>query len=185
MKVLSVHGCVLTNLETSFLKSRDSYPTEHYLHAASSSDMIYHILIFLDASPLTLFLGAPRAPREMVLFLESSFTWFTSYLVSDNDVTVRMTSNVARKLMIQGTEGHFHSQAQGAALDFPILKYHFWKSTSEVLTVVAQKVINMASSRVSTLCFFRDYLEARLNLIKKFKVSAYNKMLKYRHSCLI
>lgn len=114
------------NLETTFLKPRDSYPVEHYSHAASSSsDTVYHILIFLDASPLTLFLGAPRAPKEMVLFLEASFTWFTAYLVSDNDLTVRMTSNVARKLMVKGTESSF----LGGALDLPILRYHFWKST--------------------------------------------------------
>jgi neurofibromin 1 len=93
---------------------------------ASSTDMIYSILAFLDASPLTLFNGAPNDSDDFILFYEDIFASFTTYLITDDDRIRFLTNAVARKIM---TECSGPLLQKGHSLGPRASKYNFWKST--------------------------------------------------------
>lgn len=113
------------------MRPRDSYPNEQYtllkpLEVNTSSDIVYSILVFLDASPLTLFLGAPDNGPEWTLFFEDIFTSFTTYLVLDEERIRYMTNVVARRIMTNGAVTLWH---KSKSLGTRTFKYNFWKST--------------------------------------------------------
>jgi neurofibromin 1 len=96
------------------------------LEVATSSDMMYNILLFLDASPLTLLVGAPHKADEWVKFFEGTLTSVTNYLITDNERIRRMTCTVARKLMTEGTSA-IHRRIDESEAE--IFKRTFWKTS--------------------------------------------------------
>ncbi len=88
--------------------------------------MIYVILAFLDASPLTLFTGAPNDSDDFIIFYEDIFASFTTYLTTDNDRIRSLANAVARKIM---TECSSPLCQKGQILGPRPSKYNFWKST--------------------------------------------------------
>jgi len=86
--------------------------------------MLYTILLFLDASPLTIFVGAPDNSAEWALFFEEVFKSFIEYLVTDDERIRYLTNSVARKIMTDGALGH-NSQSAGSES----FTKNFWKST--------------------------------------------------------
>jgi len=88
--------------------------------------MIYAILVFLDASPLTLFIGSPNNGPEWLAFFEEIFSAFATYLITDDERTRNLTNIVARKILTDGTRSlHRKSQVLGSRT----FKYNFWKTT--------------------------------------------------------
>jgi neurofibromin 1 len=117
--------------QTSALRPRDSYPTEQHtllkpLDVSTSGDIIYSILVFLDASPLTIFLGAPDNGPEWTIFFEDIFTSFAAFLVLDDDRIRYMTNTVTRRIMTSGSVMLWHKSKSLGSRTF---KYNFWKST--------------------------------------------------------
>ncbi|KUJ23034.1 uncharacterized protein LY89DRAFT_635153 [Mollisia scopiformis] len=161
---------VRAQLKAAALRPRDSYPNEQYtlmkpLDVTTSGDIIYNILLFLDASPLTLFLGAPDNGPEWTLFFEDIFASFTTYLVLDDERIRYMTNVVARRIMTNGSVTLWHKSKSLGSRTF---KYNFWKSTSIVLMTVAEKLITMNNEK-GTLTFIHEYLESRLTLLKNIE----------------
>ncbi|KAG9237075.1 hypothetical protein BJ875DRAFT_533185 [Amylocarpus encephaloides] len=152
-------------------KARDSYPDEQYtilkpLEVTTSSEMIYHILVFLDASPRTLLVGAPENAFDWIQFFEATLSSFIGYLITDDERIRHMTSTVARKLM---TEGSISLWNRIQTADIGMFKYNFWKATSVVLIAVSEKLINMTDDGKVTLRFIHDFLGSRIKLLKKIK----------------
>jgi neurofibromin 1 len=116
---------------TSTAKVRDSYPDESYtllkpLESTASSDVLYSILTFLDASPLTLYAGAPHNVSGWMRFFEDTLGNFVQYLVSDDDRIRYMASAVSRKLLITGTRS---IKQRSESLELKSYGHNFWKST--------------------------------------------------------
>ena len=88
--------------------------------------MIYSILSFLDASPLTLFTGAPHDSDDFVVFYEEIFASFTTYLMTDDDRIRCLTNAVARKIMTECT-GPLWQKGQSPGPQPS--RHNFWKST--------------------------------------------------------
>ena len=88
--------------------------------------MVYSILLFLDASPLTIFIGAPDNGAEWTNFYEDIFRSFMGYLVTDNEKIRYLTNTVARKIM---TEGSVSLWRKSQSLGSETFAYNFWKST--------------------------------------------------------
>ncbi len=88
--------------------------------------MICSILVFLDASPLTLFSGAPNNYDDWIVFYEDIFASFTTYLITDDDRIRFLTNTVARKIM---TESSVPLWRKSQSLGSRTFKYNFWKST--------------------------------------------------------
>jgi neurofibromin 1 len=104
-------------------KSRDSYPD---VEVPASSEMIYSVLTFLDASPLTIFVGAPDDGAEWVHFYEDIFKSLMGYLVADDERVRHLTNTVARKLMTDCSISLWReSQSPGSSTFIS----NFWKST--------------------------------------------------------
>jgi neurofibromin 1 len=88
--------------------------------------MIHSILVFLDASPLTIFIGAPDDGAEWTHFYEEIFRSFMGYLVSDDERIRHLTNTVARKIMSEGSVSLWRkSQSVGS----DTFTQNFWKST--------------------------------------------------------
>jgi neurofibromin 1 len=112
-------------------KARDSYPDEQYtllkpLEANSSMDMIHSILLFLDASPLTVFVGAPNNGVDWSHFFEDIFSSFMAYLVTDDERIRHLTSTVASRIMTEGSITFWRATQSFDSISF---KRNFWKST--------------------------------------------------------
>jgi neurofibromin 1 len=88
--------------------------------------MVYSILLFLDASPLTIFVGAPENGAEWSSFYKDIFRSFMGYLVADNERTRYLANTVARKIM---TEGSVSLWRKSQSLGSDTFTYNFWKST--------------------------------------------------------
>jgi neurofibromin 1 len=106
--------------------SDEPYPILKPLEVATSSDMIYNILLFLDASPLTLLAGAPDNTDDWVKFFESTLTSFLIYLVTDDEQIRHMTCTVARKLMTEGTTAIYH---RVEIAEMKVFKQTFWRTS--------------------------------------------------------
>lgn len=162
---------VRAQLKATASRPRDSYPEQQYtlskpLEVATSNDIIYSILVFLDASPLTLFMGAPDNGPDWTLFFEDIFASFSTYLVMDDERIRYMTNAVARTIMTNSSVTLWHKSKSLGSRTF---KYNFWKSTSIVLMTVADKLVTMDSDQKSTLNFIHDYMESRLTLLKEIE----------------
>lgn len=88
--------------------------------------MIYNILSFLDASPLTIFTGAPSDSYDFLLFYEDIFASFTAYLITDDDHVRFLMNSVACKIMTESSSPLWH---QSQKLGPQAFSYSFWKST--------------------------------------------------------
>lgn len=89
-------------------------------------EMIHCILVFLDAFPLAVFIGAPNIGADWSLFFDDVFASFMAYLVIDDDRIRHLTAIVARKIMAEGTLSLW-STTRG--LGDGAMKANFWKST--------------------------------------------------------
>lgn len=88
--------------------------------------MIYSILVFLDASPLTIFVGAPENGAEWTQFFQGIFASFMGYLVTDDERIRYLTNTVTRKIMTDGSVSLWRkSQSVGS----DTFTHNFWKST--------------------------------------------------------
>jgi neurofibromin 1 len=108
-------------------------------------EMTYAILVFLDASPLSLFIGSPKfSAPEWLIFFEDIFTAFASYLVIDDERTRYLTNIVARKILTDGTRSLYRKSQKLGSRTF---KYNFWKTTSVLsfLIYVAAFISNQAT----------------------------------------
>ena len=113
------------------VKARDSHPDEQYtllkpLEVTSSTNVIYSILLFLDASPLTLFMGAPNNGADWAHFFEDIFSSFMAYLITDDDRIRYLTNTVARKIMTDTSVALWRKSQSFGSQTF---KRNFWKST--------------------------------------------------------
>ena len=113
------------------MKAQDSYSDEQYtllkpLEVTSSTDVIYSILVFLDASPLTLFMGAPSNGAEWSRFFEDIFSSFMAYLITDDKRIRYLTNTVARKIMTDTSLSLWRKSQNVGSQTF---KLDFWKST--------------------------------------------------------
>jgi neurofibromin 1 len=88
--------------------------------------MVYNILVFLDASPLTLFIGAPDGGAEWVYFFEDVLASCMKYLVTDDDRSRYLANTVARKIMSDGSVSLWRRSQHPGSRTF---MYNFWKST--------------------------------------------------------
>lgn len=88
--------------------------------------MVYNILVFLDASPLTLFIGSPDGGDEWQYFFNDVFTSTMKHLISDDEQVRYMANNVARKVMSDGSLPFWHRSRQGRSRHFI---HNFWQST--------------------------------------------------------
>ncbi|KAG4440411.1 hypothetical protein IFR05_004104 [Cadophora sp. M221] len=159
---------IRVQLRATALRRRDSYADEQYtllkpLENANSSELLYTILLFLDASSLTLFNGAPNFGPEWLVFFEETFATFSTYLATDDERIRSLANTVARKIMSEGTVSFWRKTRSVGSKPF---KYNFWKTTSAILATAADKLISMGSDEKGTLRFVHDYLESRLKLLK-------------------
>jgi neurofibromin 1 len=88
--------------------------------------VIYNILVFLDASPLTLFMGAPNNGADWAHFFEDIFSSFMAYLITDDDRIRCLTHTVARKIMTDTSVSLWRKSQSVGSQTF---KQNFWKST--------------------------------------------------------
>ena len=104
---------------------RDRYSDEQYallksLESTASVEMIYNILQFLDASPLTVFLGAGWDD-----FRDDMKNSFIAYLIHKDERLRYLTSAVSRKMMVEGSTANWRANQNRATNDF---KSKFWIS---------------------------------------------------------
>ncbi|PVH71158.1 hypothetical protein DL98DRAFT_660794 [Cadophora sp. DSE1049] len=159
---------IRVQLRATALRRRDSYADEQYtllkpLENANSADLIHSILLFLDASSLTLFNGAPNFGPEWLVFFEETFATFSTYLATDDECIRSLANTVARKIMSEGTLSFWRKSRSVGSKAF---KHNFWKTTSSILATAADKLISMGNDEKGTLRFVHDYLESRLTLLK-------------------
>lgn len=117
--------------QMSAAKARDSYPDEQYTllkppGSVTSSDVTYCIFAFLDASPMTLYAGAPSHPNGWAGFVEEVLTSYVSYLVSDDDRIRYIARAASHKLLISGTHAISH---RSEAFEVETYRANFWKAT--------------------------------------------------------
>ena len=117
--------------EATASRPRDSFADEQYTllkppEISTSADIIYSILVFLDASPLTLFVGAPNNGADWTIFFEEISAAITTYLVTDDARIRYLTNTVVIKLMAYGSVALWRKSKNLGSQSF---KYHFWKST--------------------------------------------------------
>ncbi|CAL3962410.1 unnamed protein product [Diplocarpon coronariae] len=158
---------IRAQLRLSASRQRESYPDDQYnllkpLDVSESADLIYSILSFLEASSLTLFNGAPKFGLEWISFYEEIFTSFTVYLAAEDERIRSLANTVARKIMMEGTVTFWR---KSQSLGLKTFKYNFWKTTSYILMIAAEKLLNIGTDEKGTLRFVHDFLESRIALL--------------------
>ena len=88
--------------------------------------MVYSILVFLNESPLSIFVGASNNSAEWSRSFEDGFTSFMIFLVADDSRIRHLTNAVIGKLINDGPVALWRS-SQGPGLQ--TFKARFWKST--------------------------------------------------------
>ena len=122
----------ITNVKKlASLKTREPPHEEQYtllkpLEVSTSSDIIYSILIFLEASPLTPFIGAPENGVAWHEFFQEVFSSFKPLLVSDDERVRNLSSIVALRLLTDGTMTLWH---RSKVLGNRTFRYSFWQTT--------------------------------------------------------
>ncbi|CZT46168.1 related to NEUROFIBROMIN [Rhynchosporium secalis] len=159
---------VRDQLRVTALRRRDSYADEQYtklkpLEVANSADLVYTILLFLDASSLTLFNGAPSFASDWLISFEETFATFSTYLATDDERIRNLANTVARKIMSEGTMSFWRKSKGGDSKPFT---QKFWRTTSAITATAADSLIGMGNDETGTLIFIHDYLESRLHLLK-------------------
>lgn len=111
-------------------RPRDSYPVEQYtLHKPTekaASDIIFSVLTFLEASPLTLRAGIPAGSAAWYHNVEVIIDSLVFYLVSDDDRIRNLACTVARKLLVNGARAF---DLRSDNFDLRAYRHTFWKST--------------------------------------------------------
>lgn len=112
-------------------KTRDPYSDEQYsllkpLDSSLPPEMVYGIFVFLDASPLTLFIGSPAVGAEWQYFFDDVFASTVKHLTAEDERIRYMANNVARKVMSDGSVPFWHRSHAGSSRLFI---NNFWKST--------------------------------------------------------
>jgi len=112
---------------------RDAFPDEGYnggsnkpVKFQASIELIYSILVFLDASPLALFSSKHHDTVDWAQILEDIFLAFMTFLISDEESIRRLAGTVCRKVLLEGSVSVWHSY--GRVLS-PESKYNFWNSS--------------------------------------------------------
>lgn len=91
------------------------------------NELVYNILVFLDASPLSLFIGAPHGGPEWQTFFDDIFVPTMRHLVSEDERVRTLTNAVARRVLNDGSLSFWsRSQSRGEAHMFT---NNFWRST--------------------------------------------------------
>ncbi|TVY93314.1 Neurofibromin [Lachnellula willkommii] len=151
-------------------RPRDSYPVEQYtLHKPlenATSDIIFSVLTFLEASPLTLRAGIPAGSAAWHYNVEKILDSFVFYLVSDDDRIRKTACTVTRKLLINGARA---LELRSNNFDLHAYRDTFWKSTSKVLIAICENILNDCDDKYSALSFIHDYAESRIDVLKGFK----------------
>ena len=106
--------------------SDDHYTLLKPLSTSVTSDMTYHILVFLDASPLSLFIGAPEDGAEWVYRFEEVFASLMQYLVADDERIRHLANTVARKVM---SEGGVALRRKVHTVSSQAFRLNFWRLT--------------------------------------------------------
>ncbi|KAJ5053875.1 uncharacterized protein L3040_000165 [Drepanopeziza brunnea f. sp. 'multigermtubi'] len=133
------------------------------LDVSNSTDLIQSIFMFLDASPLTLFIDSPEFGPNWVNYFDATVASLTVYVAADDERLRSMANAVCKRLLSDGTID-FRPKSKKPGLKS--LKINFWKATSAILTAAAGKLINMGTDEKGTLRFIHDYLEARLDFLR-------------------
>ena len=89
--------------------------------------MIRNILDFLDASPMTLFEGAPEDSSEREVFFESNIESFISCMTAADESVRRLAGRVAKKLFADTSVMTLVRASKRLAS--PQFKANFWKLT--------------------------------------------------------
>ncbi|RFU34508.1 hypothetical protein B7463_g1822, partial [Scytalidium lignicola] len=145
--------------------SNDQYSISKSLDS-DTTELVYCILEFLKASPLSIFSGAPSDPTEWSQFFDDILASFSTYLVSDDSQIANLASAVARMLMTDGSIALWQKSKSIGSRSF---KYNFWKSSSMVLMAMAEKFINKQEDANIILHIIHDYLESRLAALKSIR----------------
>lgn len=94
--------------------------------AGLPDEIVYSILVFLDTSPLTLFVGAPSGGPEWQTFFNEIFTSSMKHLIADDERVRHLTNTVARRVMSDGS-GNLWKRSQGHSVRMYI--QNFWISS--------------------------------------------------------
>ncbi len=97
------------------------------VEAGSSIVMTCNILNFLDASPMTLFEGAPEGGNERDEFFEENFESFISCMIASDQSVRRLAAGVGRRLFAD--EAILKSIRTSKKLETQQFKGTFWKLT--------------------------------------------------------
>ena len=187
--VIMSHILCTNQMKGNASKSREQYSNDQYsllkpLDTSLPPEMVYNILIFLDASPLTLFIGSPEVGAEWQYFFDDVFASTMKHLTADDEQVRYMANNVARKVMSDGSLPFWQrSRPDGSRLFI----HNFWQSTyvsgcvaddhctdsittrSIVLIALCDRLITLGDEK-SILGFIHDYLAARLKVLGTIEV---------------
>ncbi|KAH8816296.1 hypothetical protein F5884DRAFT_217036 [Xylogone sp. PMI_703] len=145
--------------------SGDQYSISKSLDS-DTIELIYCILEFLQASPLSIFSGAPSDAIEWSRFFDDILASFSVYLVADDSQIANSANAFARMLM---TDGSIMLWQRSKSLGSRTFKHNFWKSSSMVLMAMAEKFISKQEEADVILHMVHDYLESRLTAMKAIK----------------
>ncbi|QSZ35892.1 hypothetical protein DSL72_007014, partial [Monilinia vaccinii-corymbosi] len=176
MKVWRIHNnrsALLIRPKGMTLRFRDSYPVEHVPSNrqnkfVSSGELVYSMLVFLDAYPMAIFVGLDPSSQSSDATFEDIYAAFLALLTSDEERIRHLASEVGRNSLTQGTISAWQNKEFYHSSN---VKYNFWESTSVLLSSVSSKIINQTVDEHSALGFIHTYLQARLDLLKRIKVS--------------
>ncbi|KAH8601379.1 hypothetical protein B0O99DRAFT_681402 [Bisporella sp. PMI_857] len=146
--------------------ARDPYPDEQYnilkpLENNTSLDTVYSILLFLDACPSIVFVGAPEIGSQWERFFGGAFATLMAYLVSDDDRIRYLSNIVAQKMLTEGCLASWRSLKGSNTAEF---RTNFWKSTSITLITLSNQLLRFINDEKSALSFIHDYIKSRISL---------------------
>jgi neurofibromin 1 len=103
----------------------EQYTASKLLDSSNSSDIAYNILVFLEASPLTLFTRGTPSPTNQPIS-EEMLQFFTSYLISGHGRLRYLANIIACKIMTEGTIPLYRMSKNTGLYEF---RHRFWKAT--------------------------------------------------------
>ncbi|KAK6598855.1 GTPase-activator protein for Ras-like GTPase [Botrytis cinerea] len=162
---------IRTYMKGTTFRFRDSYPIEHVTmnrqtKFSSSGELVYSMLVFLDVYPMALFVGMDLGSRHNDTAFEDVYAALMAFLTSEDEKIRILTSEVCRSSLTEATMSAWQKK------DYKFTnaaKFHFWESTSIILSSISSKIINQTVEEHNALSFVHSYLQARLDLLKKIK----------------
>ncbi|ATZ56616.1 hypothetical protein BCIN_13g04520 [Botrytis cinerea B05.10] len=162
---------IRTYMKGTTFRFRDSYPIEHVTmnrqtKFSSSGELVYSMLVFLDVYPMALFVGMDLGSRHNDTAFEDVYAALMAFLTSEDEKIRILTSEVCRSSLTEATMSAWQKR------DYKFTnaaKFHFWESTSIILSSISSKIINQTVEEHNALSFVHSYLQARLDLLKKIK----------------